>query len=218
LPIGNADISVIDEIVNITDRESFEYARELGRREGIFCGGSTGTNFAAALKVSKDLDENAVVVFIVCDTGEHYLTKFHSDEWMKEKLLLEPQRITAGLINETKNSGAPETLVFASPEDVVSSALQMMSDSGVTQIPVLDGNQSVGSLRESHVLAKLLKDRDLLNAKVSEVMDKSFPVVEMDTSVADIKAKLQKSPAVLIEDFKRITGIITRSDVLELER
>lgn len=218
LPVGNANINVIDEIVNITDRESFDYARELGKREGIFCGGSTGTNFAAALKVAKNLDETAVVVFIVCDTGEHYLTKFHSDEWMKEKLLLEPKRITAGLINETKNSGAPESLIFVSPESTVNEALQLMSESGVTQIPVLEDNRSVGSLRESHVLAKLLKDGQLLNAKVTDVMDKSFPVVEMDTSVTEIKTKLQKSPAVLIEDFKRITGIITRSDVLELER
>jgi predicted transcriptional regulator len=93
-----------------------------------------------------------------------------------------------------------------------------MSDSGVTQIPVLEENRSVGSLRESHILTKLLKDGELLKAKVADVMDKSFPVVEMDTSVSDIKSKLQKSPAVLIEDFKRITGIITRSDVLELER
>jgi cystathionine beta-synthase len=218
LPVGNADMKAIDEIINITDRESFEFARELSRREGIFCGGSTGTNFAAALKVARDLDENSIVVFIVCDTGEHYLSKFHSDEWMKEKLLLEPQRITAGLINETKNSGAPESLIFVSPETTVSAALQLMTDSGVTQIPVLAENRSVGSLRESHVLAKLVKDRELLNAIVADVMDKSFPIVEMDTSVAEIRSKLQKSPAVLIEDFKRITGIITRSDVLELGR
>ena len=218
LPVGNADMGVIDEIINITDRESFEFARELSRREGIFCGGSTGTNFAAALKVAKDLDENGLVVFIVCDTGEHYLTKFHSDEWMKEKLLLEPQRITAGLIAETKNSGAPAALVFVGPDEPVSSALEKMTESGVTQIPVLEDNRSVGSIRESRVLAKLLGDRDLLNAKVSEVMDDSFPVLDMDTSLNEIKAKLQKHPAVLIEDFKRITGIITRSDVLELQK
>lgn len=216
LPTGNADMSVIDEIINITDRESFDYARQLSRREGIFCGGSTGTNFAAALKVAKDLDESAVIVFIVCDTGEHYLTKFHSDEWMKEKLLLEPQRITAGLISETKNSGAPAELVFCSPDELVSEALTKMDQAGVTQIPVIEDNASVGSLRESHVLAKLLQDRDLLDGKVADIMDKSFPVVEVDTSISEIKTKLQKHPAVLIEDFKRITGIITRSDVLDL--
>jgi cystathionine beta-synthase len=218
LPVGNADMKAIDEIINISDRDSFEFARELARREGIFCGGSTGTNFAAALKVAKDLDENALIVFIVCDTGEHYLSKFVSDEWMKEKLLLEPQRITAGLINETKNSGSPADLVFVSPDETVSAALEKMNASGVTQIPVLDEHVSVGSLRESRVLTKLLGDRELLNVKVSEVMDESFPVMDVDTSLKEIKSKLQKSPAILIEDFKRITGIITRSDVLELHK
>lgn len=218
LPVGNADMKIIDEIINITDRDSFEYARLLSRREGIFCGGSTGTNFAGALKVAKDLDESAIVVFIVCDTGEHYLTKFHSDEWMKEKLLLEPQKITAGLIAETKNSGAPEELIFVGPDATVTDALAKMSENGVTQIPVLEEHRSVGSLRESHVLTKLLVDRDLLNAKVGDVMDKSFPVLEMDASLVEIKTRLQKSPAVLIEDFKRITAIITRSDVLDLPK
>ena len=218
LPVGNADMKAIDEIINITDRESFEMARQLSRTEGIFCGGSTGTIFAAALKVAKKLDEKALIVFIVCDTGEHYLTKFHSDEWMKEKLMLEPQKITAGLISETKNSGAPQSLVFVAPGEIVGDALAKMSEIGVTQIPVLDNNQSVGSLRESRVLTRLLEDRELLKAKVGDVMDESFPIVEMDATFNEIKAKLQKSPAVLIEDFKRITGIITRMDMLDLQK
>ncbi len=218
LPVGNADMKIIDDIINVTDRDSFELARQLSRREGIFCGGSTGTNFAAALKVAKDLDENGLVVFIVCDTGEHYLTKFHSDEWMKEKLLLEPQRITAGLIAETKNSGAPADLIFVTPDELVSNAVARMNEGGVTQIPVLEDHRSVGSLRESRILAKLLENRNLLNSKVGDVMDEGFPVLEMDTNLAEIKLKLHKNPAVLIEDFKRITGIITRSDVLDLQK
>jgi cystathionine beta-synthase len=211
-------MKIIDEIINVTDRESFDLARQLSRREGIFCGGSTGTNFAAALKVAKDLDESAVVVFIVCDTGEHYLSKFHSDEWMKEKLLLEPQRITAGLIAETKNGTSPEQLIFVTPDETVESALERMNENSVTQLPVLEGHTSVGSISESALLQKLLADRELMTAKVSQVMDKSFPVVDVDTSFADIKQKLQRSPAVLIEDFKRITAIITRSDVLDLQK
>lgn len=216
VPVLNADMKTIDEVINITDRESFELARELSRREGIFCGGSTGTIFAGALKVAKDLDENGLVVFIVCDTGEHYLTKFHSDEWMKEMMLLEPQRINAGLISETKSSDGPGSLISVSPDEIVSNALELMSSNGVTQIPVLDGHISTGSLRESHILAKLLSDRELLNSRVGDVMDKSFPVVDVDASFAEVKNKLIKSPAVLVEDFKRITAIITRSDVLDL--
>lgn len=216
LPVGNADLNTIDEIINITDRESFDLARQLGRREGIFCGGSAGTIFAAALKVAKDLDESACIVFIVCDTGEHYLSKFHSDEWMKEKLLLEPQRITASLIADTKSAGSPRELISVGPDEKVAAALALMSENSVTQLPVIDGHESVGSLRESHILTNLLKDRNLLDAKVSDIMDKSFPIVDVDESFDSIKNKLTKSPAVVIEDFKRITGIITRSDVLDL--
>lgn len=216
IPVGNADVKIVDEIINITDRESFELSRQLGKHEGIFCGGSTGTIFGAALRVAKTLDENGLVVFIVCDTGEHYLTKHHSDEWMKEKLLLEPQKITASLIAETKSQNSPQNLVFVSPDDTIGEALNRMNENGVTQIPVLDDNKSVGSLRESRVLAKLLANADLVNAKVSETMDESFPVVDIDASLASIKPKLQTAPAVLIEEFNRITGIITRSDVLEL--
>ena len=218
LPVGNADLATIDEIINITDRESFDLARQLGRREGIFCGGSAGTIFAGALKVAKELDENSLIVFIVCDTGEHYLSKFHSDEWMKEKLLLEPQRITASLIVETKNGGAPAELIYVAPSDTVGHALEKMSESGITQIPVIEDHRSVGSLRESRVLTKLLQNRDLMESPVADVMDESFPVLEVDTNLNEIKKRLQKSPAVLIEDFKRITGIITRSDVLELQK
>ncbi len=216
LPVGNANMSIIDEIINITDRDSFDFARQLARREGIFSGGSAGTIFAAALKVAKDLDEDSLIVFIVCDTGEHYLSKFYSDEWMKEKLLLEPQRINAGLIAETKNGNSPKELICVSPDDLLSDAFAKMTEMGVTQLPVIEDHRSVGSLKESRVLTKLLGDRELLNSRVADVMDASFPVVDVDTSLTDIKAKLQKHPAVLIEDFKRITAIITRSDVLDI--
>jgi cystathionine beta-synthase len=217
-PVGNADLKIIDEIVNITDRESFEMSRQLTRQEGIFCGGSTGTIFAGALRVAKNLDENAVVVFIVCDTGEHYLTKNHSDEWLKEKMMLEPQRVSAKLLTETKGLGSPEKLVFAEPTHTVAEALKMMNENAVTQIPILSEGASVGSLRESRVLARLLENRELINAPVADVMEESFPVVDERASVTEISQKLMTAPAVLVEEYKRIIGIITRADVLDVPR
>jgi cystathionine beta-synthase len=137
---------------------------------------------------------------------------------MKEKLLLEPQRITASLIVEPKNGGAPSDLISVAPTDTVAVALEKMGESGITQLPVIEGGTSVGSLRESRVLTKLHQDRGLMESPVADVMDESFPVLEVDSNLNEIKKKLQKSPAILIEDFKRITGIITRSDVLELQK
>ena len=214
---ANVHIKYVDEVINVTDRESFEMSRMLGRLEGIFCGGSTGTNLAAALRVATDLDENAIVVFIVCDTGEHYLSKHHSDEWLKEKRLLEPQKITAGLISGTKKPQAPKTLVSVTPVNTVAEALQTMDDLGVTQMPVLEEGRAVGSLRENRVLAKVVRNRDLLDSPVSEVMEASFPTVDVDVSSSDVARRLQTSAAVLVEEYGRIIGIITRHDVLDLK-
>ena len=213
----NVHIKYVDEIINVTDRDSFELSRMLGRLEGIFCGGSTGTNLAAALKVADRLDENDVVVFIVCDTGEHYLTKHHSDEWLKEKRLLEPQKITAGLISGTKKPQAPKTLISVKSTDTVGDALGRMDELGLTQIPVLEEGRAVGALRENRVLAKVVRDRDLLNSPVSEVMESSFPTVDVDASSNEVTRRLQTSPAVLVEEYGRIIGIITRHDVLDLK-
>ncbi len=213
----NVHIKYVDEVINVTDRESFDMSRMLGRMEGIFCGGSTGTNLAAALRVASQLDEDAIVVFIVCDTGEHYLTKHHSDEWLKEKRLLEPKRITAGLISGTKKPQAPKSLISVLPTDTVGDALAQMDELGLTQIPVLDEGRAVGALRENRVLAKVVRDRELLNTPVSEVMESSFPTVDVDASSTEVTKRLQTSPAVLVEEYGRIIGIITRHDVLDLK-
>ncbi|CAN5616493.1 cystathionine beta-synthase [soil metagenome] len=213
----NVHIKYVDDVINITDQESFEMSRQMGRVEGVFCGGSTGTNAVAALRVSRDLDADAVVVFIVCDTGEHYLTKHHSDEWMKEKRLLEPQKISAGLISGTKGNGAPASLVWVAPAAKVGDALGKMNEMSLTQIPVLEDGRAVGSLRENRVLAKVVRNRELLESPVSEVMEVSFPTVDVDASSNEVTRRLQTSPAVLVEEYGRIVGIITRHDVLDLK-
>lgn len=213
----NVHIKYVDEVVNVTDRDSFEMSRQLGRLEGIFCGGSTGTNLAAALRVAGTLDESAIIVFIVCDTGEHYLSKHHSDEWLKEKRLLAPQRMTAGLISGTKKPQAPKTIVSVAPSDSVGVALEKMDELGLTQLPVIEEGSCVGSLRENRVLAKVVRDRALLESPVSDVMESSFPIVDVDASSIDVLKRLQTSPAVLVEEYGRITGIITRHDVLDLK-
>lgn len=79
---------VIDEVIEVSDKDSIDMCRELTRNEGIFCGASTGTYAKVALDIAKDLDESGVVVFIVCDTGERYLSKFHNEEWLKQNNVL----------------------------------------------------------------------------------------------------------------------------------
>ena len=81
-PITNFDY--VDEIVAVKDINSINMCKRLSIEEGIFCGASSGTAAHAALDAARELDENAVVVFIVCDTGERYLSKYHNDRWLEE--------------------------------------------------------------------------------------------------------------------------------------
>jgi len=82
------DFDLIDKVVEVNDKDSIHYCRELTRREGIFCGASTGTFAKVALDIAGSLDENGVVVFIVCDIGERYLSKFHNEDWLKQNNVL----------------------------------------------------------------------------------------------------------------------------------
>lgn len=213
----NVHFKYIDEIINVTDRDSFNTARRLGREEGIFCGGSTGTLAAAALKVAENANEGDVIVFIVCDTGERYLSKFLSDEWMKEKRLLGFERLTVGLLNEMKGTEKIPRLIHASSDHKVAEALQLMNAHGLSQIPIIDDGNSVGSLREGRLMAKLLNNRELLHTSVSEVMDAPFPVVNETVEAERATKYLKHSPAILVEEYGRIVGIITRHDVIDVQ-
>src|SRR5207302_8420625 len=126
-----------------------------------------------------------------------------------------PQRSSAGLISGTKGALSPQSVVVVAPSERVGDALAKMIELGLTQIPVLEDGESVGSLRENHLLAKVFNARDLLEGPVSKVMDKGFPTVDVDADVNVVTRKLRSSPAVLIEEYGRITGIITRHDVLD---
>jgi cystathionine beta-synthase len=213
----NVHIKYVDEVINVTDRESFEMSRMLGRIEGIFCGGSTGTNLAAALRVATDLDDNAIVVFIVCDTGEHYLSKHHSDEWLKEKRLLEPQKITAGLISGTKKPQAPKTLVSVAPLTQLAARSRRWTSSVSPKYLFWKKDERLVRCVKIECSRKWCATGNCWIRRVSEVMEASFPTVDVDVSSSEVTRRLQTSQAVLVEEYGRIIGIITRHDVLDLK-
>lgn len=211
----NVQMEYIDEIINVNDKDAVEMCRLLSKEEGIFCGGSTGTIAYAALEVAKKLDKNAVIVFIVCDTGERYLSKYHSDDWLREKRLLKADSLIVGQVFQTKRStGIPE-LVSVKSTDKVYEALEMMDKYNVSTMPVIDNSECVGAIRESKILDRVINDRTVSGKDVKQVMEEKLPMIDFDTEFPKALDMLHKDNAILVSQHGDIKGILTRYDVLD---
>ncbi len=212
---NNVHFQYIDDIYNISDKDSFQFARLLSKEEGIFCGGSTGTILGITLEVAKDLTEDDVVVFIVCDTGERYLTKFHSEEWLREKRLLPTEIRSLKDISKAKTNGHQKELVYLRAQDKIKTAVEVLNSKGFSQLPVIDNGESVGSVREAKLMASLVENPAMLDSKVEDIMGPSFPTLDERTELSLVKKYLSDSPAVLVTEYGRIKDIVTRYDIIE---
>ena len=212
---GTLDMGVVDDFMTVTDKESFAMARRLTREEGLFVGGSSGLIVHVALHVARRVDDpDGCVVAILPDTGERYLSKLYSDEWMRENQLLDADRTTLASVLRAKPS-AGQPVVSVAPGTTVRQALRLMSLHDVSQLPIMDGNNCVGSVSDWSLSAKSLDNTKLLDLTVSEVMDPPFPIVDGEQPVDAIAKLLSKSnPAVLVRSNGSVQGIVTRSDML----
>jgi cystathionine beta-synthase len=215
---GTLDMSVVDDYVTVSDRDAFATARRLTREEGLFVGGSAGLITHVALQLARRIDDpEACVVTFLCDTGERYLSKVYSDEWMRENQMLEADRATLAQVMAEKAGGsAPAQLVVTNPGMLVRQALGLMRLHDVSQLPVMDGARCVGSVTENALTTRSLESTKILDATVGEVMDEPFPLLE-GAHPADAVTKLlsKATPAVLVGEGGRIDGIVTRTDLLQ---
>jgi cystathionine beta-synthase len=213
---GTLDFSVIDQILTIDDRSSFRLARRLAREEGILCGGSAGTALAAALRVAETMDENQVIVVLIPDTGERYLSKLHNDEWLRDNRMVDPEAARAGDVIRAKGAVLP-SLVSVRAEDAVREALRLIRMHNVSQLPVEGaGGALVGTVFESNLMAGLIEGSIHLEDPISQRMEPPLPRIAADAAVAEAARKLaERDAALLVEDGDRIIGILTRFDLIE---
>lgn len=212
---GTLDMSIVDEYHTVSDRDAFAMSRRLTREEGLFVGGSSGLIAKVSLDLARRLDDpDALVVTFLCDTGERYLSKLYSDEWMRENQMLEADHVTLGDMLGRKDTSAP-AIVSVAPATGVRQALNLMALHDVSQLPVMDGDECVGSVVEATLSQRGLETPALLEATVREVMDAPFPSLTSDEAIElAIKLLSKSTPAVLVVEDGHMQGIVTRSDML----
>ena len=212
------DFSVIDDVVRVSDKESFLAARRLARLEGIWAGGSTGTAMGAALQVLPSLTERDFMVVFIPDSGSRYLSKVYNNEWMRDNRYVEAAvPLTAAEIVEAKARISPRRdLVTAAPSDPVSAALESMQAHDFSQLPVFERGAPVGSLYEDEILGLALEGKDLEKLIVREVMGPAFPVVQRLTTIDQITGCITRDcPAVFVELGNSHYEILTKYDLLQ---
>ncbi|GAC1342992.1 MAG: cystathionine beta-synthase [Candidatus Dormibacteria bacterium] len=215
------DLTVVDRVVQVTDRESFLAARRLAREEGILVGGSSGMALHAALVVAAEGTADDVIVVILCDTGRNYLSKVFNDVWMRQNGYLE-QRLGPALIGQVlrhARDGVPE-LVAVEAGRTVGEAIDLMQRYGISQLPVVadaaQGAGIVGSLQERTLLDKLYRNPAVVETPVSAAMDAPFAQVASHEPIESaFEVLLRGEAAVMVLEGERPIGVVTRADLLE---
>jgi cystathionine beta-synthase len=212
---GTFQPDFIDEVVTISDRDSFQMARRLAREEGLMVGGSCGSAVFGAVQVAKGLDEDKIVVVLLPDTGERYLSKFHTDEWMREHRMLDAIELTVGEIVKRKPAVIPALVRVAAGESI-DRALEIMRTHNVSQLPVDRDGKPAGSVEEGDLMDLLLSGRAKRGDPVGGVMKKPFPVLKASAPYTDaLRVITTRGQAVLVEDGGEVVGILTKHDLVE---
>jgi len=209
---ANVDFKLIDAFEKVTDKDAAVYTRKLAREEGIFVGNSAGAAIKGVCQMADQLNEDDVVVVLFHDHGSRYVGKIFNDDWMRERGFLDEDVKNA---EDLIRSHADKRLVSVSVADPVSHAIVLMKQYDISQIPVKENGQFVGSLSDHQMYERILEDPSLKELPVKNIMEEPFPEVNGDVSINKVTQLFSKKTRAVIVNYDNDSAhIITLQDII----
>ena len=209
------DGGLVDEWIKTEDHESFLTARRLIRKEGLLCGGSSGSAMWAALELAKRVGPDKKIVVVLPDSVRNYMTKFMDDRWMKENGFTE-QSWSQSSIGDLLRRMPERALVTAGGGETVADAVMRMKERGISQLPVLEDDRLVGIVTESDLLASIVEGQASLSSTIAEVMFRTVETVKLtDDASTLLECFTHGSVGLVVDEGQRLVGILTKMDLVD---